>query len=860
MVSPFLNVRHLITLFWVLVLAAGQNGGAELPLCAPDRSAYTPKYATGSVQTPNGPQDAAPPYCSKAQRVLVEGLDLQPRGKRVGRMRIAECGLRNGEGGFRPMTLTQRLKGAFQLVVKGSVAPFNQIPDLGGASSGDKLTQPMRKSTWVQRAIKIVALPCTDVPLTLSTDMRGGTEVVTDPRMISYWEAPALGPDKRPLSWADTVETTIIWLKLAGECFWLLDDTVLIPASNMPFPEAGRTVPRFIIGRPDRMREITSTIDNSLLGWEWTDGGRRKHFLLPEQVVHLRYPNPYNDYRGLSEYEACQVAAEADYLGGVFKKNVMAANGDQGPIIGVKSPLDDIQRKQLELQLREKRQLATQGIYKTLILGSDITVEDPKIKVVDSSFPAVRSEDRHEIFVAFGVPPSMCEVMASYSIGSASDWYRLIRDTCIPTGRKLTEAVESVVRLTAAVHSMGAAAGDNKTGQIYAWLDWRQHAVMRQVLRELIDPATKMWDRGMPWESINQWLGLDLPDFEGWDQGYLPFSVAPAEQAGLDPAADPNFQEPTDPAAGEKAGKPESGKASEQLRALFNGRAGAAAPPMHLSCGCSSADQPQQRGRPAAEVALWRKHMTARRGSVKRFESAISRALMAARAETLRKIEAAWPTRTAARSAAAALETRSTAADFLFSLDDLTANLKAATRKASILSLKDAGQQLFAEIGVDDPFKFPPEKALVFLSQRENKLANAPIEVWNQVKEKIETGLNEGQSITEMAREIRDEFNDIGKGRAKTIAMTETAAAYGAARQEAMDQSGVPFKKWLTSGAANVRAAHAEANGQVVPVDEPFEVGGEALDGPGDPTGSPGNVINCHCVAIAVSNEDGEVV
>jgi uncharacterized protein with gpF-like domain len=73
-----------------------------------------------------------------------------------------------------------------------------------------------------------------------------------------------------------------------------------------------------------------------------------------------------------------------------------------------------------------------------------------------------------------------------------------------------------------------------------------------------------------------------------------------------------------------------------------------------------------------------------------------------------------------------------------------------------------------------------------------------------------------------------------------------------------MEQSGVEYKQWLTSGAGNVRAAHAAANGQTVPVTEHFEVGGEALESPGDPNGSPGNVINCHCVAIAVAKPEEE--
>jgi len=39
---------------------------------------------------------------------------------------------------------------------------------------------------------------------------------------------------------------------------------------------------------------------------------------------------------------------------------------------------------------------------------------------------------------------------------------------------------------------------------------------------------------------------------------------------------------------------------------------------------------------------------------------------------------------------------------------------------------------------------------------------------------------------------------------------------------------------------------------QPIPVDQPFRVGPDNLMHPGDPSGSPGNVINCQCVSIAV--------
>jgi hypothetical protein len=41
----------------------------------------------------------------------------------------------------------------------------------------------------------------------------------------------------------------------------------------------------------------------------------------------------------------------------------------------------------------------------------------------------------------------------------------------------------------------------------------------------------------------------------------------------------------------------------------------------------------------------------------------------------------------------------------------------------------------------------------------------------------------------------------------------------------------------------------------VVGKDEPFIVMGEQLDYPGDPVGSAGNVINCRCTQIYITED-----
>ena len=77
------------------------------------------------------------------------------------------------------------------------------------------------------------------------------------------------------------------------------------------------------------------------------------------------------------------------------------------------------------------------------------------------------------------------------------------------------------------------------------------------------------------------------------------------------------------------------------------------------------------------------------------------------------------------------------------------------------------------------------------------------------------------------------------------------------ATREGWEQSGVVESKvWLSALIpGRTRDEHAAAHGQEVGLNESFDVGGESLDYPADPSGSPENIINCLCSMVAQLKE-----
>lgn len=116
----------------------------------------------------------------------------------------------------------------------------------------------------------------------------------------------------------------------------------------------------------------------------------------------------------------------------------------------------------------------------------------------------------------------------------------------------------------------------------------------------------------------------------------------------------------------------------------------------------------------------------------------------------------------------------------------------------------------------------------------------------------IEQGIQDGLGESELGPLIEDAIGgDVGASRARTIARTETHSASQDAQFEVAQESGLSFmKEWVAVSDDRTRDDHAEANGQQVAMHESFSVGDDELLYPGDPSGSPEEIINCRCVCV----------
>lgn len=180
-------------------------------------------------------------------------------------------------------------------------------------------------------------------------------------------------------------------------------------------------------------------------------------------------------------------------------------------------------------------------------------------------------------------------------------------------------------------------------------------------------------------------------------------------------------------------------------------------------------------------------------------------------------------------------------------IDRLMSDLMRLARAGWISATKD--------LGVDLPFD-PGDPLLVEqLNRTRNLMVRTPDEVYQMILRELANGTSKGESNAQLAQRVKSVLNVSGTenwpARGKTVATTEVHRAWNmgalAAALRAQQSLGPLTKRWNAKDDRRTRPAHDRADGQTVPINQPFIVNMEALMIPGDPAGSPSNVINCRC-------------
>ena len=730
----------------------------------------------------------------------------------------------------------------FGLTVGKSYSPATQAflngTDIDDAGRGALMITPYAQSAWIYTAVSILAQSVAQIPFRISRVGSGNAKKVralrmsADPKHRAFVRR-ALGETiieagdvvdlfARPHPTMDSQlfwEMVVTWHSLRGEFFILPLDSADQPVD---LKERKPRVQRLITLAPEMFWHVVQGYD--LTAWRYTGAPLMSpiasEMLLPGEVIHSRTPNPYLFWRGLSPLTVALAPAQTDFAGEQFQKGLWLNNADTGVVVTTDQLLGDDQRRAIESALRErKRKAGTPD--RPLFLFGGAKIEKPTLSMMDMQFLDTRKFLRKEIFAILKVPETMAGFTDDLNDGGAGG----------SLDAQKASFVESTLgslcaRLESSVAPVVASFGDDLVG----WFDIDSLPIMQAARRARMDTAAKAFGIGATFNDCNKVYDLGFPEYKGFgDKNYLPFNL---QDAGA-PVEPLPSEDPADP-------KEETAEKSNLVVTALK-----------FFSGLKQLPAPAVRKPGVDVVALWSKHVTARKAQVNLFKSKTGKVLMKFRASALAKLAEVHLQKDFAEVSKKGL------VDIIFSHLAFGEALAGELAAPQTSLLQSAGKELLAEVGHDDPWEYPPAGVKEFLAKRKISILGTGETVRNQINTTLTEGIEAGETHLELAARVKAVFNTMTDSEAKRVAMTEVNIAYETARDQASRDAGIEYKAWLSSHGPHVREAHAAAEEDYIDnpilIDEAFEVGGEQLMFPGDDSlgASLDNIINCQCIRLA---------
>ena len=685
-------------------------------------------------------------------------------------------------------------------------------------TGGSLIANVYQQCAVVYACCQVIAENLSAIEFRFSTaDRNGAAQLVspTDATLSPFW---------RPSDQMDRIalhEMIVLWLKLRGEAFVLPLDA---NQQTINLRRPGARPDSLWLLPPDMVNHVV--MNNRLAAWRYSAGSQdavRTLYLLPEEVVQIKLPNPYHPWRGMSPLTVARTAADADFAAAVVMKGMMRNNGSLEDIVESEQPLNDDQRAMIRAALRERRRGAG-AAANPLVLEGGLKFVKPSLSSADQQFLEHRKFNRQELCMIYRVPQEL--------LGYTEDANRSVADaarlnfqqyTLEPLARRIEIGLEPVVSAclpgcVGRYHTAGTPAS--------------QAARIGRA-----DVAVKYWGMGVPLAELNEALDLGLPeDIAGAEVGYLPFSVQPVGAgAGEEPLMTPMGADGTDGTNGTDGTAQD---AFARLQGFLHGK-------WQMADGKEEAKgtgEQETKGHGAREGS----YQASLQPRINRVKSKVKRFFFGQRSRVLKRL-AAKLTKQSERTKALTDEMLDPEEEMQQMLDLL--------KPGMLADLGFGGMQLMGELSLPETFKIPPEEAIAFLKQRENRLADTATGIWEKVRDSLSEGLDKGESLEELTTRVREAYGEMTEARAERVAVTETNTAVNSGRMIGMTAAGVEKKAWLTSHLENTRESHmaCEAEG-AIPVDQAFSNG---LMFPGDPEGDAGEVINCRCHLMPVVDRGG---
>jgi HK97 family phage portal protein len=598
-------------------------------------------------------------------------------------------------------------------------------------------------------------------------------------------------------TWNRLLQMTDMSLGIWGSAYWFLERG-----------ESGKGTPREIWwGKPSQVTVYPDPV-NYIRGYEYEVNGQKLWFE-PDEVIWFRYPNPIDEFSGLSPIAAARLSV--DYANGALKSNMnLFKNGNQmGGVMWPKARiLSKEQAEEIENQV-DKRTRGVDRAHRWNFFRFEIEAKEFGVTPKDAEFLGGLRFTLEEVCRAYHWPQDLVGGQRTYENFNAA-MRAAYTHSVIPSSKFITDELKEKLL------PMFKAEADEIE------LDDSDIAVLQEM-------ETDAWSREkdqiqLGALTINEWREKKgLEPYPWGNTWWASYTSVPVEELmkGESPKA-----------KGESKGK--DGDAETQSK-----EQGAK----------EETEKGERKNKRVIEYgsreheAMWNAYVRAVEPLEKRFASVVEELLKSQRESVLAGL-------------------RNSEVDATrdwknpFNIKEWIKKFRLKIRPIFGFVVEEIGRAALDELKIKSSFDIKQPEVVRFIEQQAQRFA---VEVnqttWDALKKALAEGMDAGEGIDKLKARVEEVMGDRIRSSSETIARTEVSSASNGGKLLAYKQKGVVTRKgWLAALDERTRDSHVAAHREYqdgIDLDDDFEVGAGSGPAPGQ-IGLAEEDINCRCTVFPI--------
>lgn len=530
--------------------------------------------------------------------------------------------------------------------------------------------------------------------------------------------------------------------------------------------------------RPDRMKIVPGNQNNPITRYEYAVNGSITP-LEPELILHIKYFNPLNDFYGMSPIEAS--ARSIDHNNEARKWNVSLLQNSAQPsgILSTDQTLSEETRRILREQAIELYG-GSKNAGNVFVAEAGLKFQPTGLSPVDMSWLEGSKLSAREIAIAYNVAPELIGDNSSKTYSNYGEARKaLYQETVLPLMDYLKDAFNNwLVPLW----------GDN------LYLDYDKDSI--EALQEDQDKLyTRMFgavDRGIITRNeAREMLGFEALKIPEADRLYIPFSLTPIDEGQEEPTEGP-IEEPVEE---------ETGKSLSQKKTIFSEE---------------------------KLAELWEyKRKRYWDPWEKKWKKALKPYFDEQEKEVLKNIEN--------RKAAIRKED-------IYEVEQWNKKLRKLSKPLLLEIIQGGVESAINELGIEVAWNIDNPRVDKWIKEElGSKIQGINDTTLEQLKVTLQDGIDLGEGVDDLAKRVRETYEDAKGYRAETIARTETISAFTEGNRQLYQESGVKQLQFYTATDERVCEECYSKHGNKYGIDE---AGGMIPVHP-----------QCRCTWIAVMEE-----